>query len=182
MPQNDVALWIAKLARFESEAHNIFGVIESSTSRRVTLDQSYSKLDGLSIQQDDIFRQALRCVENELYRAAHIMAWAGFVDCLHSLVASDGFLSLNSARSKWNISSIDQLSEEYTEHALVEALHAATIITKNEMKALHGMLSKRNECAHPGPYFPEYNEALGYISEIFSRMGKIEKKYNGFQL
>lgn len=182
MLPNNLQTWANRLSRFENEAHDIFGVIESSVSRKVTLDQSYVKLDGLSLQQDEIFRQALRCVENQLYRAAHVMAWAGLVDCLQMLAASDGFSALNRARLKWQLSSIEQLAENYTEHAVIEALQAAKIITKREMKALHGMLSKRNECAHPGAYFPSYNETLGYISEIFSRIEKLEIRYTSFQI
>lgn len=182
MLPNEVSAWARRLTLLENEAHDIFSVIESSASRSVKLDQSYSRLDGLSLQQDEIFRQALRCVENDLFRAAHVMAWAGLVDCLQGLVASDSFATLKAARPKWNITSIEQLAESHTEHALVEAVHAAKIISKPEMKALHGMLSKRNECAHPGPYFPSYNETLGYISEIFSRIEQLNNKFNNFQL
>lgn len=176
-----VADWVGRLAQFEEEAHLIFGRLESSKSRSVTLDKSYNELAGLSVKQDDIFRQALRCVENELFRAAHVMAWAALVDCFHSLVASDGFAQLNDSRPNWNIKSIEQLAEQFTEHALIEAMEAMGVFGKSEKKAFLGMLSKRNECAHPGAYFPGYNETLGYISEVFSRLKRLAIKYPGLQ-
>lgn len=177
MAANDLNDWIARLRSFQTAAHSIFGSVESAASRAVTLDVSYQLLDNLTLKQDEIFRQALRCVENQLFRAAHVMAWAGFVDCIHGLIASDSFVALNKARPNWKIESIDALSEKFTEHALVEAIHAMKIISKPESKALFGMLSKRNECAHPGDYFPSFNETLGYISEIIARLRKIQDRY-----
>lgn len=170
MRSPEFAIWHARLDRFRYEAHEIFGTVESAESRKVTLDKSYAQLSGLSLDQDDLFRQALRCVENDLFRAAHVMAWAGLIACLQALMASDGFEKLNNARPKWRITSTDDLAERFTEHALVEASHAMGVLRKSEMKALLGMLSKRNECAHPGAYFPSFNETLGYIAEIFSRL------------
>ncbi|WP_150125550.1 hypothetical protein [Sphingomonas sp. LM7] len=148
----------------------------------MTLDESYVTLTGLTLRQDEIFRQGLRCVENGLFRAAHVMAWAGMVDCLQTLIASDGFTKLKAVRSKWTLNSVEQMSEFYTEYALIEAMGAMNIFTKAEAKALFGMLSKRNECAHPGDYFPSFNETLGYISEIFSRLRAITTRYPSFQL
>lgn len=173
----DISHWLNRLRAFETEAHNILGSIESATSRSITLDVSYQQLDRLTLQQDEIFRQALRCVENQLFRAAHVMAWAGLVDCLQGLVASDGFTVLNKTRPNWRIKSIDDLSERFTEHALIEALFAMSILSKSESKALYGMLSKRNECAHPGDYFPSLNETLGYITEVFVRLKKIKENH-----
>jgi hypothetical protein len=173
----ELAQWSLRLHSFKAESHQIFSVIESAKSRKVTLDQSYALLSGLSLQQDDFFRQALRCVESELFRAAHVMAWAGLIDCLQSLVSSDGFTKLNVARPNWAVVSIEQLAEKFTEYALVEACAKIGLIGKAETKALLGMLSKRNECAHPGSYFPSYNETLGYIAEAFSRISSLLKRY-----
>jgi len=103
-------------------------------------------------------------------------------DCLQALVASDGFVLLNAARPKWKVLSVEQMAENYTEHALIEALGAMKVFTKAETKALFGMLSKRNECAHPGDYFPSFNETLGYISEIFSRLRAVTSRHPNFQL
>jgi hypothetical protein len=178
----NIGEWANRLNQFEVEAHSILGRLESAKSRTITLDHSYNDLAGLSLKQDDIFRQALRCVENELYRAAHVMAWAGLVDCLLALIASDSFTRLSAARPAWGITSTEELAEAYTEFAIIDALQVMGALGKAEKKALHGMLSKRNECAHPGTYFPGFNETLGYISEVFSRLRNILNKYPGLVL
>lgn len=110
------------------------------------------------------------------------MAWAGMTDCMQELAASDGFAALNAARPAWNVTSIEYLREEVTEFALIDAFKVMGVLGKAEKKALHGMLSKRNECAHPADYFPTFNETLGYITEIFSRLAAIEKRYPNFSL
>jgi len=171
-----------RMRSFSIDIGQIFGKIESSPQRAITLDQSYEKLTSLSLRQDEIFRQALRCVEVEVFRAAHVMAWSGCVDCFHDLCASDGFNSLNLAMPNWNVKNIDDLRDNQTEYALIDALHKMRVLTKPEKKALHGMLSRRNECAHANDYFPGLNETLGYISEIFSRLISLEKRFPKFLL
>ncbi len=44
------------------------------------------------------------------------------------------------------------------------------------MKALHGLLNKRNECAHPEDYYPSLNDTLGYLDEIFKRIGMLQSR------
>lgn len=182
MAQNEVAKAAERLRAFWSEASEILGAVESSTTRKITLDESYKNLLALSLKQDDLFRQALRCVEVGVFRAAHVMAWAGFVDCLQSLLASDSFVKLNAAYPLWAITSLDQLREGQTEFSIIDALHKIGAIGKSEKKAFHGMLSKRNECAHPADYYPTFNETLGYITELFSRLSALEKRYPSYQL
>ena len=171
-----------RLIQFQREANDILGVIETAKSRIVTLDDSYNQLKNLSLKQDDLFRQALRCVEVGVFRAAHVMAWAGMTDCLHSIVASDSFLSLNQARPNWHITSIEKLRDEVGEYNQIEAFRAANLVSKTERKALQGLLSKRNECAHPADYFPSYNETLGYIAEIFQRIAALQQRYPNFEI
>lgn len=181
MPET-VNLYLWKLRQFEREANNIFGVVESAKSRIVTLDDSYSKLANLSLKQDDLFRQSLRCVEVGVFRAAHVMAWAGMTDCLHAIVASDSFVRLNLARPNWQITSIEKLRDDVGEYNQIESFRAADLISKTERKALQGLLSKRNECAHPADYFPSYNETLGYIAEIFQRIAALQLRYPNFKM
>lgn len=169
-----------RVAAFEAEAHNIFGISEVATrSRVVLLGPTYEKLSNLSVKQDDMLRQALRCVEMEVFRAAHVLAWAAMADYLQDFTAKDKFVALRAIRPKWSFSSIEELREQYTEHALIEAMCAAKQISKGEMKALHGLLNKRNECAHPSDYFPELNESLGYVSEIIRRIGDHRNRKSG---
>lgn len=122
-----------------------------------------------------MFREALRCVENGLFRAAHVLAWSGFIDFLEDLIVENIEL-LKEKRPNWKVSSKEELREKYPEFQIIEAAKDMKILTKSEMKALHGLLSKRNECAHPSEYFPDLNETLGYISELLNRIGKINER------
>src|SRR5258708_31023096 len=92
---------------FAAEAHVILGKHESSPSRVILLEDSYKKLAALTLKQDDLMRQALRCMENELYRASHVMAWAGFMDFLEEKLVSDGFAKLHAVRTKWVVSTVE---------------------------------------------------------------------------
>jgi hypothetical protein len=150
------------------EAEQILGQVESSKARRVTLDASYKNLGNLSLKQDDLFRQALRCVEFELYRAAHVMAWAAFVDFLHQYLVDKRLQQLQAARPKWNVIHAEDL-RLYTDYQVIEVAAVVGLLTKPVSKGLQGLLSKRNECAHPEDYFPGLNDTLGYIDELFKR-------------
>ncbi|MGB3795191.1 MAG: hypothetical protein WA957_02700 [Alteraurantiacibacter sp.] len=169
--------WARRLSRFEKEAFEIFATIETSTARSINLYESYSKLHKLNLRQDALFREALKCVEHQLYRSAHVLSWSAFIDCVHGLLESDQFELLNKIRDKWKISELSDLTERYGEHALIEALHPMKVVNKAEMKSLLGMLSERNECAHPTDYVPDLNETLGYISKLFLRIAAIEKRF-----
>lgn len=173
---DEIRAVVERVGLFEQEAHSILGMHEASKSRVVLLEDTYNDLGALSLKQDELFRQALRCVENSLFRAAHVMAWAGFVDFLEDKLASDGFKKLHGARPNWEFSTVDDLRERYTDHAVIEATKDARLCAKSQMKALLGLLSKRNECAHPSNYFPGLNETLGYVSELFQRIEILRAK------
>jgi len=174
--------WAGRLGSFRAEAISSFSQIESSKSRKFSLDKSYDNLTKLTLKEDDLFRQALRCVELEVYRGAHILAWCGFFNCIIRLLESDGFASLKAARPAWSFVSAEELGESISEHQVIEALRPMGITGKADQKALIGLLSRRNECAHPTDYFPDLNQTLGYISELFQRIEKLQKKYPGLQL
>lgn len=161
---------------FEKDAHSILAKYETSISRVIVLEKTYQELTGLTLKQDQLFRQSLRCVENELFRAAHVMAWSGCIDYLEERLTSDGFRKLRNARPKWNIKTAIDLREKQTEYSIIEACRDISLFDKSEMKALHGLLNKRNECAHPSDYFPNLNETLGYISELITRIGMFQKR------
>ncbi len=161
---------------FQRQAHLILGTHETSKSRVILLEATYDTLGRLSLKQDELFRQSLRCVENSLFRASHVMAWSGFIDFLTEKLSSNHFTKLYAARPNWKLNSTDELLENYTEFAIIEACEGTKLCTKGERKILHGLLSKRNECAHPSNYFPELNETLGYISELFQRIEGFKTK------
>jgi len=172
----NVAGILKDVRAFEKEAHSILSVHEASPSRLVVLEDTYRKLRALSLKQDELIRQALRCVENDLYRAAHVMAWAGFMDFYEEKLASDGLKKLHAVRPNWKGVSIEELREEVNEYQLIDAARALALCGKTEAKALHGLLNKRNECAHPSDYFPSLNETLGFISEILQRIAALQPR------
>jgi hypothetical protein len=173
---NELKFLLAKVKGFEREAHALLAMHEASGSRVVILEESYEKLTKLTLKQDELFRQALRCVEHKLFRAAHVLAWAGFMDLLEEKLASDGLVKLREAKTAWKAGSVEELRENVVEYQLIEAAKDLGLCTKTEMKALHGMLNKRNECAHPNDFFPDMNITLGYISELLTRVATLQTK------
>src|SRR4051794_39932735 len=73
---------LSRIDGLEADARTILAKHEATPERVVTLEQSYENLDSLSIDQDDLFREALRATESGLFRATHVLAWAGFIDFL----------------------------------------------------------------------------------------------------
>jgi hypothetical protein len=165
---------LRRVDSFVEEAHKILSAHEASPSRTVLLDDTYKQLQNLSLTQDELLRQALRCIENNLNRAAHILAWTALMDLIESILASDGFKKLKSARPKWNASSLDEFREEVTEFQIIEACKDLKLVTKGEMRVLHGFLGKRNLCAHPSDFFPDYNQTLGFMADILNMIKRIQ--------
>ena len=161
---------------FEREAHVILSYHETSLSRVVLLDETYKELGQLSLRQDELFRQALSCLEGRLFRAAIVMAWAGFMDYLEEKIESDNFNELRKVRANWPIKTIEDLREHVPEYQVVEACKDIGLCSRNEVRALLGLLNKRNECAHPSNYFPDLNECLGFISEVLNRIEMLQHK------
>jgi hypothetical protein len=174
--QNELSGWVERAKRFQNQAHKLLGIHEDSRSRVVTLGSSYHALGKLSIKQDDLFRQALTCIERECYRAAHVMAWAAFMDFVEEKIFEDGGAKLSQCRPKWPSSDPESLREEIVEYQIIAVLKELKLCSKSEVKALHGLLNKRNECAHPGDYYPDLNGSLGYISELFNRISTLQAK------
>lgn len=160
-----------RVTAFETMAHQILSTQEASKSRVISLYQSLSKLDDLSLDQDEQFRQALQCVEHGLYKAAYVLSWAGFMDFLEHKLTSEGLTSVHSARPKWaRWTSLDMLRENIPEHQLIDVARDVGLLSKADVKALHGDLSRRNECAHPSSFQPGLNESLGYVSGLLRRV------------
>jgi hypothetical protein len=167
---------VRRINLFIAEAHKILSVHEAAPSRTVLLDETYKELKELSLEQDELLRQALRCVESKLYRAAHILAWTALIDLIENILALDNFSQLKAVRPKWNISSLDELREEVSEYQIIEACKDLKLISKSEMRVLQGFLGKRNLCAHPSGFFPDYNQTLGYVADILDMIKKIQQK------
>jgi hypothetical protein len=104
------------------------------------------------------------------------MAWAALMDFIEKKILSKGFSLLHMLYPAWSkFKTLEELRENVPEYQLVECTKELKICSKTEVKALHGLLNKRNECAHPSDFYPELNESLGYISEIIKRLSKLQK-------
>jgi len=170
----DLKQVLRRIGQLEIDAKAALATHEGSSSRVVSLEATRDAIGDLSLDQDELFREALHAIEAGLYRAAHVLAWAGFIDFMHEYLAAHYLLALQAARPTWNISASEDL-RDWGEFAVIEAGKAVGAYNKTTMKALHGLLNRRNECAHPSDYFPDLNEALGYISELFKRLKTLMK-------
>jgi len=162
---------LARVKSFEAEAHDILGLEEEAAQTRVfRLRSSYADLSALSGWQRKLFSEALDCIGARMYRAAHVLAWAAFMDFLEVKLTSDGLKAIGDAYPNWNAKSLETLREAAPEYQLVDAGRKIGLYGRTIGKALHGLLNKRNECAHPSDYEPELNDSLGYLTELRNRI------------
>ena len=134
-----------------------------------------AQINGLKVTEADLFKG----IENEIYGAAHVVAWIGFMDYLGDQLTDYGIKEVIAKKdnlSKLNIENIDDLREIVTDYAIIIMLREIKIFSKLEMTSIHGLLSKRNECAHPTNYRPGLSETLGYVNELLKRIKEIESK------
>ena len=169
--------FVAKAASFENEAHNILSKHEGAPSRVISVDRTRCRLAVLSLEQDELLQEALVCIERGIHRAAHVMAWAAFMDFVEQKLASDGLVKVKAVKTGWGkYRSIDEICENVPEFQLIEAARDVGLLSKSETKILLGLLSKRNECAHPSKYRPGLNESLGYVAELLNRIEQLHPK------
>lgn len=168
---------LSKAREFQAESQGALAGLESSAARVVTLDKSYAKIHGLNVKQDELLRQSLRCVENELFRAAHVMAFASLMDFIEERLGRNRCNAVRKLHPDWKVKRVEDLREVGSDFLLIEALRLLKQCTKTQEKALKGLLNRRNECAHPSDYFPDLNETLGFISEIINRISMLQKAW-----
>src|SRR6476646_1871347 len=112
--------FVTRTKNFRDAARNILAKHETSHARVITLTSSYNDLTALSLKQDELFRQSLRCIENELYRAAHVLAWAGFIDFYEEKLSARKFKKLHLAYPGWSkFKTVEDLRENITEYQLI---------------------------------------------------------------
>ncbi|MCB2177202.1 MAG: hypothetical protein KQH57_15435 [Actinomycetales bacterium] len=143
----------------------------------MTLTESYEKLTTLNLKQDRLFREALQCAEHSLYRSAHVTSFAALMDFVHEWIAADparlGVIQTN--YPAWGITQASDFREQ-KDYTLFEVLKKQDLISNSMMKALQGLLAKRNECAHPEDYEPSINDTLGYLDEMMKRIAALAAK------
>jgi hypothetical protein len=168
---------VERVATFEREAHNLLAAFEAAPSRVISLAETRKQIGILNLKQTELLEEAVAAVEHGLYRPAIVMAWAAFMDFLQEKMTSDAFLKLQQVRPAWSkLTTLHELREGQTEFAILDAARDLKLLGKGEHKSLHGLLSKRNESAHPSGYKPGLNEALGYISELLNRIPTIGQR------
>lgn len=158
--------------------------VPEKSDKKVTItkpisDDTRKQNNPLSEHQSELFDQARLCIENKIFGAAHVIAWVGFMDYLGDKLSSYGIKEIiadNEKFSKLKIESIEDLRENVFEYEIIKLSQEIKIFSKSEMKVIHGLLSKRNECAHPSNYKPGLNETLGYVDELLNRINAIESK------
>lgn len=166
---------VANVSAFEQEANALLARFEAAPSRVMSLADTRKQISILNLKQTELLEEATKSAEHGLYRPAIVMSWAAFMDFLEEKIASDGFTSLHNRYANWKtITTLEELRETRTDSAILDAARALTLLNKHEVKSLHGLLSKRNECAHPSGYKPSLNEALGFISELLNRIPTID--------
>ncbi len=166
----DVRDILRRVVRADLEARRTLASHESAKARVITIEETYDRLGKLSLRQDDLIRQALRGIENSLYRSAIVMAWAAFMDFAEEKLAWKRFKALNASYPDWKVADIDDLRDKRSDYQIIEALRATKLCTKNEMKSIHGLLSVRNESAHPSAFLPDLNRVLGFVSDVLHRI------------
>jgi hypothetical protein len=169
----EVADWAANA---QAELAKLLAKRERSAHRVMTLTESYEKLTKLNIKQDSLFREALQCAEHGLYRSAHVTSFAALVDFVHEWIATDPtrLATIQTNYPAWNIKQAADFREQ-KDHSLFEVMKKQALISNSMMKALHGLLAKRNECAHPEDYEPGINDTLGYLDEMMKRIAALQQ-------
>ncbi len=166
---------LGRIAELEVGVRETLAGYEETQDRVITLEKSYEDLANLSIGQDELFREALRATEAGLYRAAHVLGWAGLIDFLHEYLWERFEAKLLQDRQAWKLKAAEDLREQ-TDYSVIETGRVVGAYNRTVMKALHGLLAKRNECAHPSDFYPGPNEALGYLGELLKRIDFLQKK------
>jgi hypothetical protein len=170
----EIADLIARVEAFRADAAEILGECESSPLRVTSVEDSVRRLNNLTLAQDEMLRQSLFCTARGYYRSALVSAWAAFMDALEALLVSDGLVKLHGAYPAWTThKTLEDLRDNVSEYQLIEAARKLGVIKKGEMKILHGGLAKRNKCAHPSELNPQFNDTLGFVTEMIDWIDRL---------
>lgn len=160
----------------EQEHAKILAKVDTARTRIVTVESISQQIFALTVDQQEFLQSAITAVKHGLYRAAIIMAWSALIDRIHEIHKEDDYHSLRAARPKWNINSLENLRENYSEYHIIDATAESHLITKTQRKTLHSLLHDRNRSAHPSQYRPSFNQALGYLESILDELSVLAEK------
>jgi hypothetical protein len=175
---SDGRSYFERAAIFESEAHALLeGYEDAHRSRVIQLGDVLQRLTSLNLRQENLFHQSLRCAENSIYLAAHVLAWAAFMDLYEDKLGSDGLVKLHAAYPNWSTyRTLDEMRENVPEYQLIQAGKRVGLLTNGQMKSLHGHLNTRNQAAHPTGFDPGINETLGFVESLLKLCNVINQK------
>lgn len=164
----------SRLEGFESAARAMLSMHEGGKARVFSIGESRRKLQGLTLAQEDLLEQSLRCIEYGLFRPSLVVAWAAFIDFLLAKLFDDSFVKLHGRYPNWtSYRTIEDLRENVNEYQLLEAAERLGLFGKPDGKTLKGLLSQRNQAAHAGSTNPNINISLGYVSKLLQMIEQI---------
>jgi hypothetical protein len=165
---------IDEVGALERDHNAVLANVQRSKARAATVEATLSAISTLSPRQSDLLTEAALAVKYQLYRSATVASFAAVVDALHQRIDRKGHVAIIAAARKWKLATVDDL-QEYANHQVAEAARDAATISKAQMKSVHGLLHRRNQCAHPTGYSPTLDEALGFISEALALIEAFDK-------
>lgn len=116
-----------------------------------SLRSHLAKISDTQIQS--FVDEAIRCYEQEYYRAAVVLSWVGAVSILYKHVIANELSNFNSeARKrspKWKDAKKSDDLARMKEYDFLQILEAISVIGKNVKGELENCLALRNGCGHP---------------------------------
>ncbi len=158
--------WQRRVRSFENESHKLFAKYETSASRIVELNALVKGLAGLTVDAADYYREAADCLQNGNFRAAIVMAWAGYFSVLMDAFYAAKKSEIKAKYTSWDTSSAEGLRESTSESNLLVATKTLKFVSKSDYRMYDGQLSIRNKCAHPTVFSPSPNVAIGFVDAM----------------
>jgi hypothetical protein len=162
--------FVRRVEQLETQLLKLLDAHEEVRARMAIVQSLQRQLEELNLERNILLRDSLLAVEAGLFRAAHILAWGGFIDFLCEQFSID---SVMHEYPKWQVESIDDL-HRVKEDQLIEAGKRIGLYRQNTMKTLHGLLNDRNQLAHGSGHFPEFNETIGSFHKLFREIKLIQ--------
>lgn len=162
----DLIDWTRRATSARRAAHLALSRHEAAASRVVLLEDLAKSLSGAPVDVQDYFSEAIRCIENELYRSSIVMAWAGFFHVFSEALYSKHEADIGIKRPNWKFTDLAELKEVAGESHLLIVAKDVKFITNPRRRIYDGQLSTRNQCAHPTLYRPSLNEAIGFTDNM----------------
>jgi len=162
----DIGSWVLKAKKAERDAHEILAKHEKSPSRVVLLEDLVKTLSGTPVDVQDYFKESITCLEQELFRAAIVMSWAGHFHVYSEVLFTRHESDIKELRPKWKFGDVNELKEGYPEAQIIDVAKEVKFTSKARLRILQGQLSTRNQCAHPTLFRPSLNSSIGYVDEM----------------